>query len=470
MKKILLLLFLFSFEICKAQQWYPLEGGLSGTNSQTDKVAAMCVDSVNHVLYVAGKFSMANDTMTVNNIAKWDGNSWSQVLSNYYGMQNTNGVNYTASVSALTIYQNKLFIGINKTGLHGVAAITLDSLYSWEWGEFNGDVNSFCVYKDTLYVCGAFTSWHPTFGGPTYQVSGIAKWNGALWVQVGGGISVGGFSEVNALCVHHNKLYAAGIFENAGGTYCKNIACWNDTSWSAVGNGIGFSGDFGVLLYTLESYHNKLYAGGDFYTSSSGFATGLAIWDDSNWSAAQINPVAVYDLKTIDDKLYLAANWAGVGASGPWGFVSVFNDTSWIAPPKGPRNEVYTFEKFDSSIYVGGYFNTINDGAWAGLIARYDPTIIQDTTAIVEVKQNGSAINIYPNPAANEIKISNLSPEATQITIYNLLGARVGNFQKVANANNITLNISDLQVGIYFIHLTYQDGSMAVRKFIRATD
>ncbi|MEI7803127.1 MAG: hypothetical protein WCI97_10805 [Bacteroidota bacterium] len=52
MKKILLLLFLFSFEICCAQQWFPLQGGLSGANSQTDKVAAMCVDTVNHVLYV----------------------------------------------------------------------------------------------------------------------------------------------------------------------------------------------------------------------------------------------------------------------------------------------------------------------------------------------------------------------------------------------------------------------------------
>ena len=98
------------------------------------------------------------------------------------------------------------------------------------------------------------------------------------------------------------------------------------------------------------------------------------------------------------------------------------------------------------------------------MIARYDPTIIQDTTTIVEVKQNGSTINIYPNPATNEIKISNLSPEENQISIYNLLGERVANFLKVGNSINI--NISDLPSGIYMLTVS-NNKKISCKKFVK---
>ena len=450
MKRLLLILCLLNFDLCNAQQSFPLQHGLSGTNSQTDKVAAMCVDTVNHVLYVGGSFLYANDTIIANNIAKWDGNNWSPVII-YSDSTDTVGLNgLNPGVSSLLIDNNNLYLSVNYNSFHPVGELSLNTNIGIALGFFNGKVNQLLFYKDTLYACGAFTQVSETFGGANHTVTHIAKWDGTQWQQVGTGIG----GEVNALCVHHNKLYAAGIFEDAGGSYCKNIACWNDTSWGAVGNGIGFAGDFGVILQALESYHGKLYVGGDFYTSSSGFANGLAIWNDTSWSASQINPVAVYDLKTIDNKLYLAANWAGVGASGPWGFLSIYNDTSWIAPPKGPRNEVYVIEKFDSSIYVGGHFNTIDDGAWAGLIARYDPTdTSSDTTGINTFEIEDFAFQIFPNPASNEINLHlNSIPVNCKIEIINLLGEKI--ISQAITASTTSINIQKLSIGIYFIKVS----------------
>lgn len=470
MKKNLLFLFLFSFEICIAQQWFPLQEGLSGLNIQSDKVTALCTDTVHHVLFVAGSFQYANDTLLVKNIAKWDGTNWSALITH-----DTNGIYNGFSgpvlISALVIFHERLFIALNSSLGNVMVSCSIDSFDVAILGIFNDDINSITVFNDSLIVSGAFTQWKTYYTSSTwYSASGIVKWEGgAQWQQVGGGISVGGFSEVNALCVHHNKLYAAGIFENAGGTYCKNIACWNDTSWSAVGSGIGFSGQFDCILHALVSYKNKLYAGGDFYMSDGCFANGLGMWNDTTWSATGVNATAVYALKVHGNKLYFGSDGSSLG-TWLWDRVTCYDDSVWLSTGTGPTGDVLALEVFNNDLYAGGVFETIDSITNAGFIARYDPTIIQDTTSIVEVKQKISAINIYPNPATNEIKISNLSPKATQITIYNLLGAAVSNFQKLANANNITLNISDLQVGIYFIHLTYQDGSMAVRKFIRATD
>ena len=470
MKKILLLLFLFNFEICNAQQWFPLQGGLSGNDAQNNKVSSMCADTINHVLYVGGYFNQCHtDTgiVGVNNLARWDGNNWSSI--SLYNDTVLIGVGYGKVITSMVFHNNEVYLTVSNDGgsIYGVFRFDVNTFQSERIGYFNNSLNSLCFYNDTLYLGGEFTQWRPFSTSSWQSGSGVLKWMGInnQWQQVGGGISVGGFSEVNALCVHHNKLYAAGIFENAGGTYCKNTACWNDTSWSAVGSGIGFSGDFGVILYTLESYHNKLYAGGDFYTSSSGFATGLAIWNDTSWSAAQINPVAVYDLKSIDDKLYLAANWAGVGTAGPWGFISIYNDTTWTVPYKGPRNEVFVIEKFDSSIYVGGKFLGFNDGTLCGYVARYDPTIIQDTTTIFEVKQKDSAINIYPNPATTEIKISNLSLEENQIKIFNLLGQQV-KILSMSNQQNHTINISDLPSGIYMLTVS-NNKKISCKKFVK---
>ena len=462
-----MLLFLLSFEICCAQQWFPLQGGLSGTNAQSDKVTALCTDSVHHVLFVAGSFQYANDTLLVKNIAKWDGTNWSALITH-----DSNGIYNGFSgpdlTFSLTIFHNRLFIALNSSLSSAVFSCSLDSFDIAVHGVFNADINAIGVYNDTLYIGGAFSQWKTYYTSSTwYNASGIVKWEGGTqWQQVGGGISVGGFSEVNALCVHHNKLYAAGIFENAGGTYCKNIACWNDTSWSAVGNGFGFSGQFDCILLSLASYKNKLFLGGTFHQSDGYISTGLAYWNDTTFKPGGVSADLIYAMKEFNGKLYIGGWEAGQGIS-PNDRVSCYNDTSWNTTGAGPENPVYAMEVFDSSLYVGGEFLHVDSTTFVGYITRYDPAIIiQDTTAIVEVKQKGSAINIYPNPATNEIKISNLSPEENQIKIFNLLGQQVKSLS-VSNEQNHTINISDLSSGIYMLTVS-NNKKISCKKFVKS--
>jgi hypothetical protein len=127
-------------------------------------------------LVAGGNFSSAGG-VSANNIARWNGMSWSAL-----------GSGVTGIVSALTTLPN-------------------------------GD----------LVAGGLFTS----AGG--VSANRIARWNGVSWSALGSGVTGG----VNALATLPNgDLIAAGEFTIAGGVSAKRIARWNGTSWSALGSGM----------------------------------------------------------------------------------------------------------------------------------------------------------------------------------------------------------------------------------------
>ncbi len=471
MKRVLLILLITTLnEFAFSQQWFPLQDGLSGSDAQNNKVVSMCADTINHYLYVGGYFNQCHsDTgiIAVNNLARWDGNNWSAI--SLYSDTIFIGIGYGKTITSMVLHNNEIYLTVSNdvSSIYGVFKFDVNTFQSSRIGYFNNSLNCLYFYEDTLYLGGAFTQWKQFTASSWQTGSGVLKWMGSgnQWQQVGGGIAVGGFSEVNALCVHHNKLYAAGIFETAGGTYCKNIACWNDTSWSAVGSGIGFSGQFDCILHALVSYKNKLYAGGDFYMSDGYFANGLGMWNDTAWSATGVNATAVYALKVHGNKLYFGSDGSSLG-TWLWDRVTCYDDSVWLSTGTGPTGDVLALEVFNNDLYAGGVFETIDSITNAGFIARYDPTIIQDTTSIIEVKQNEREINVYPNPANEYLTIQLLNNSLpNEIEIADAVGRVV---MKTENRKlSIQINIKNLAAGLYFVKVYLQDGEIQVRKFVK---
>lgn len=98
-----------------------------------------------------------------------------------------------------------------------------------------------------LYACGRFAS----AGG--VPASCLARWNGGAWSDVGGSLgstasSCGGGSLATALEVFDDgtgdgpALYVFGAFDAAGGIPASGIARWNGSAWSNVGGGVRSSG------------------------------------------------------------------------------------------------------------------------------------------------------------------------------------------------------------------------------------
>lgn len=109
--------------------------------------------------------------------------------------------------------------------------------------------------------------------------------------------------------------------------------------------------------------------------------------------------------------------------------------------------------------------DTDNDyfvGSGAG-IAFYLNT---ETSLTVDNNDLSQAINVFPNPAENNLTISienNQMPNA-QITLFDVNGAEVMNFK--AMSNNTTMNIADLSAGIYTLKITSAN-NVAVKKIIK---
>ena len=138
----------------------------TGLNSN---VVAMAVVGTN--LYVAGPFTNAGG-VTAKRIARWDGNSWSDVGGGVVG----NG-----TVSALAAIDNNLYAGGTFTNLGGVFA------------------------------------------------NHIAKWNGTNWSALGLGTLYSGTSgPILALAGSGGDLYAGGTFRTAGDKASYFIGHWNE--------------------------------------------------------------------------------------------------------------------------------------------------------------------------------------------------------------------------------------------------
>ena len=89
-----------------------------------------------------------------------------------------------------------------------------------------------------------------------------------------------------------------------------------------------------------------------------------------------------------------------------------------------------------------------------GEIDPEDPEDPENPDAIDELENN---LKIYPNPANDFIKLSAVGYQLSVIKIYNYLGILIGEFE--ANSNEIEINISNYNSGVYFIEINTENGN-----------
>ncbi|GDX53484.1 hypothetical protein LBMAG27_25310 [Bacteroidota bacterium] len=164
-------------------------------------------------LIAGGLFSNAG-SVTANSIAKWNGSSWSSLGS---GMGATAvGYNY---VFALADYNGSLYAG----GMYLTAGgITANGIAKWDgntWTDLQGGtwyggsnaygVNSLCVYANDLFAGGLFTS-----AGST-GVAHLAKWNEPAGCNTS--------SIIFPVACDENYVSPSGHVWNGSGTYIDTI-------------------------------------------------------------------------------------------------------------------------------------------------------------------------------------------------------------------------------------------------------
>ena len=254
-----------------------------------DRVHAMVAfdDGNGPALYVAGEFTVAGST-PANRIARWDGSTWEPL-----------GAGANMTVRALATYETPsgpiLVAGGDFATIGGVAAAHVAGWNGHSWLPLGSGTNdSVRALRETqlpgrgnvLAVGGYFTQ----AGG--VEARRVATWDGSTWAPVGGGIgaSTPDSDSVSALATYADgsgnpKLYAAGNIRVFDGTWTDQIARWDGANWLGVAGGLSKNSSSDLLVHDDGAGGGRqLYVGGSFVTAGGMPAKGLARWNGSAWS------------------------------------------------------------------------------------------------------------------------------------------------------------------------------------------
>lgn len=275
-------------------------------------------------LYAAGSFGLDTGEWTFGRIARWDGISWSLILGQGDGPQYND-------IYALCTYDAQLIAAGSFSSVDGVSANNVAAWNGTTWSPLadgvNGDVYDLAVYNGRLIVSGGFSS----AGG--LSVNGIAAWDGTSWLSLGDGAT--GAAGTNGLTTfdgrlivasnpimawdganwttlgsaftdavwnnpivvavqeYDGQLIAGGLFDMAGGVPANNIAAWDGTSWNPLGSGTGV----GYYRYVndLEVYQGQLVVGGGFTTAGGKPSGYFGVWTNGGQTQCQESGILLCD-------------------------------------------------------------------------------------------------------------------------------------------------------------------------------
>ena len=271
-------------------RWQPLGQGLNNYPEQL-------LVGGDGVLYAIGNFTKAG-TVTTKGLAKWNGTAWSRI-GNGVGPKNKYGDDgqlYTAALLGDDLIVGGDFVSIDGVAARNIArwdgaawhalAVGLAD-FTWEedaLGDY-GSVQALAVVGDVLYAGGDFDA--ADNGGALVRVHNVARWDGATWAALGGGVTGETSFEngtVYALAANADVVYAAGNFIAADGQPANNIAGWDGANWQALGDGLGAEFSPFRMVETMLLVDGNLYVGGEFDYAGGADSPVLARWDGVNWS------------------------------------------------------------------------------------------------------------------------------------------------------------------------------------------
>ena len=340
--------------------WSPLGSGLGGLGARVYALISYD-DGSGQALYVGGSFTTAGG-QPVNRLARWDGSAWSSVgagsWSTVYGLwvhdEGAGPALYAASEASA---------GGSHPFAGGIARWDGSQWNSIGTGVQNGLVRAFASFDAgfgaTLHVAGTFVR------AAGLSARAIARWNGATWESLGGGLS----HDVSALGVFDDgggpALFVGGEFQDVAGIPAQRIARWRGGNWSALGAGLAGQ----VLAMTVfdDGSGPALFVGGTFQQAGGQPARALARWDGNAWSevggglSGAVHALAVFD-DGAGPVLYVGGVLGDAGGL-PVAHIARWDGSSWSNVGGGMGlNIVRALEVFDDgggpALFAGGEFYT----------------------------------------------------------------------------------------------------------------
>jgi hypothetical protein len=341
--------------------WSALGSGVTGSPLTAPHVSAITIISNN--LYAGGVFQTAGGSPRFN-ISRWDGNTWSVV-----GTAGISGNGVNGRMTTMATDGTNLYAGGDFTTAASTVAKTVNFVAKWDgaiWLPLGGGmsasvVRSVVVDGSVAYAGGDFV----TAGG--YIVNRIAKWDGNTWLPLGSGVSSG---FVKAIAVSGTDVFIGGSFSSVGGVNVVNIARWNGSAWSALGFGLN------GVVHAMAASGTNLYVGGEFTQAGTVTVNGVARWDGSAWSRlgrGQTNGVQLGGVEAIafsGTNVFFGGTFGQAGGM-PVNAIAGWTGTNWFALGSSVNSTVLSLAGDGTNLYAGGYFTNAG-GVSAHRIAKWD--------------------------------------------------------------------------------------------------
>jgi len=77
-----------------------------------------------------------------------------------------------------------------------------------------------------------------------------------------------------------------------------------------------------------------------------------------------------------------------------------------------------------------------------------------------------AGIEVFPNPASEEIRVIGNQCSVSGVEVFNLLGEKVCSLPITDHCSPITINVADFPAGVYMVKVKTEKG-MEVKKFIK---
>jgi hypothetical protein len=374
-------------------QWYTV-GGANAIPGSSFAVYAIAISGTN--VYIGGNFTTAGGVSGANYIARWDGTTWSGLLSGTFGIN--------SQVNTIAISGTEVLVGGWFTRAGGVPGA--NAIARWDgvqWHTVGGAnaipgsssaVYAIAITGTDVYVGGFFTN-----AGGNNANDYLTRWTGSSFVPPGSKTARPLNGTVYTVAVSGTDVYVGGRFTNAGNVPGANyIARWDGAQWHTVGGANAINGE----VYTIAISGSNVYVGGSFI--SAGDIPGssfVARWDGMQWSGLLSGTVGlnrpVYTIAISGTDVYVGgdftadgvfgansiAHWnrgaerAGSGLSGVLGmnYIARWNGTSWsglLSGTVGLNGPVYTIAISGTDLYAGGRFANAGGVRGANYIARWN--------------------------------------------------------------------------------------------------
>lgn len=239
------------------------------------------------------------------------------------------------------------------------------------------------------------------------------------------------------------KLYRT---TDMGVTWTKLNTPITDFSATAVGGQIYFSdNNNGILIARTGPVATATYT---LYKTSNGGTS----WDSGASYTVPYRSVAYIKGTTV----LVGTGFTGSGASRvDSSAYSLDNGTTWTQIETGDQKTEIAFFNGTTG-WAGGFTDGVSG---LGGIFKYTGAAL----GIEDIASN-KTFKVYPNPANNQLNLSGAS--INEVAVYDLLGKQVLT-QKFSAQDQVSLNVSGLETGMYVLTATNDSGAKETVKFAK---